>query len=190
MTSRNAYKIVLFGPESTGKSWLAEQLAMHYQTVWAAEYARTYLETKKKYYDFYGKGSDEICTPDDILPIVIGQIAREDDLFPFAKNHLFFCDTNPLQTAVYVKHYYHSVYAWLESVIEQRTYDLYLLTNIDIKWQPDPLRDRPFERESMFQCFESFLINRKLPYQTITGTNENRLTCAVNAVNNFLNTIA
>nr|WP_317045233.1 ATP-binding protein [Formosa algae] len=45
----NNLKIVLFGPESTGKTVLAKQLAAHYNTVFVPEYSRTYaLEKLKK----------------------------------------------------------------------------------------------------------------------------------------------
>ena len=58
-------KIVLFGPESTGKTTLAKQLAKHYNTVWVPEYAREYLQ--KKWDD-----TKEICTLDDLIPIAVG----------------------------------------------------------------------------------------------------------------------
>ncbi len=179
------FKIILFGPESTGKTWLAERLAKHFNTVWLEEYARTYLETKKKYYDFYSNGSEQICLQEDILPIVLGQMATEDIQIKYA-NRLIFLDTNPLQTKVYVNYYYKSEYTWLLKILEERIYDFYLLTDIDIAWQPDELRDRPNNREEVLHLFKNELDTRRLPYQIIKGTDEERLKNAIEAVDNFL----
>lgn len=166
-------KIVLFGPESTGKTWLAQHLAARFGTVWVPEYARTYLEAKQKYYDFYSKGSSEICTQEDILPIVLGQIATEDALAAFAQRFVFY-DTNPLQTKVYVNHYYKTDYRWLLDILQERHYDHYLLTGTDIPWQPDPLRDRPESRGELWQLFENELKSRKLSFNVIEGNFEER----------------
>ena len=91
-------KIVLFGPESTGKTTLAQSLANYYQTNWVEEFARDYLQ--KKYDD-----SGLICEPKDIMPIVEGQLKLEKKKALNAKKFLF-CDTNPLQTYVYANAYY------------------------------------------------------------------------------------
>ncbi|MFN0049719.1 MAG: AAA family ATPase [Cytophagales bacterium] len=175
---RSPIKIVLFGPESTGKSVLSEQLAKHFGTIWVAEYARNYLESKKKYYDFYSKGSEAICLQEDILPIVLGQIAFEDLQIQSAKKYIFF-DTNPLQTKVYVNYYYKTEYTWLLKILEERSYNLYLLTDIDIEWQPDLLRDRPENRVELFNLFEKELKTRQLPYETISGSDTERLKNAI-----------
>lgn len=181
---KNILKIVLFGPESTGKSVLAQQLALHYETQFVAEYARTYLEAKKKYYDFYSQGSDEICLQEDILPIVLGQMAFEDAQIQSAKKLIFF-DTNPLQTKVYVNYYYKTEYSWLLKILEERQYDFYLLTDIDIDWQPDPLRDRPKSRTTLFHLFENELKNRNLQYSKVCGNNDERLANAISIINEF-----
>ncbi len=179
-------KITLFGPECTGKTWLAKRLAHHFNTNWVAEYARTYLELKKKYYDFYSKGSEEICLQEDILPIVLGQMAMED-LQTKSANQMLFFDTNPLQTKVYVNYYYKAEYAWLTKILEERHYDFYLLTDIDIEWQPDTLRDRPNDRNGLFQLFKNELDVRQLSYNTIDGSNKERLKNAIKAINTAFN---
>ena len=161
-------KIVLFGPESTGKTTLAKTLAQQYNTQWVPEFARTYLQ--KKYND-----SAEICEPSDLMPIVKGQIQSENKLAQQAYQFLF-CDTNSLQTWVYAKVYYEDFHnPTLEACVNQHHYDYYFLNYIDTPWVEDDLRDKPHERKSMFLIFENELIKRNLPYTILKGSLKERL---------------
>lgn len=178
-------KIVLIGPESTGKTVLAQKLAAYFGTLWVPEFARAYLDIKREVYDPYGRKSEEICQPQDIPPIVIGQIAQEEAMAAQA-NTVLFCDTNPLQTKVYNNYYFNRNDEWLSQVVSNRKYDLYLLTQIDIPWIPDNQRDRPNDRGSLFQLFQSELINNKLPYYEIAGDYDNRVVCAIEIVEKWL----
>ncbi|MEM9648577.1 MAG: ATP-binding protein, partial [Bacteroidota bacterium] len=69
----NLIKVVLFGPESTGKTTLSQQLARQYNTVWVPEYAREYLQNK-------WNNERKTCEPKDLLPIARGQIRLENEL--------------------------------------------------------------------------------------------------------------
>lgn len=178
-------KIVLYGPESTGKSSLALALATHFEEPKADEFARFYLETKKKYYDLYQPSSDTICAQSDILPIVMGQLYGEHTAMESSKN-VVFLDTNPLQTHVYVQHYYDTRYKWLEDILRASHYDLYILCNTDLPWVPDPLRDRADQRETLFSLFENELVLRRLPYKTVKGDFAQRLREAIAIVEEFL----
>lgn len=172
-------KIVLFGPESTGKTTLAEQLAAHFKTVWVPEYMRSYLQEK-------WNSKAEKISKEDLLPIAAGQIALENKLVQKANNFLF-CDTNLLELHVYCTYYYNG---WCPSkiteAIENQQYDFYFLTDIDIPWQPDDLRDRPNDRLGLFRNFEEALISRQLPYKVLSGTQENRLTSAIKMLQKYL----
>lgn len=165
-------KIVLFGPESTGKTALAKALAEKYNTQWVPEFARDYLQKK---YDEVG----EICAIEDLTPIVEGQNKLENDLLKQAKKILF-CDTNPLQTWVYAKVYYPNFeVSEIGKALKQKafncSYDLYLLTDIDVPWEEDVLRDKPHEREIMFEHFQKQLFDLNLPFHKISGNLEERI---------------
>lgn len=179
-------RIVLYGPESTGKSTLAEELAKHYQTLWVPEFARGYLDFKREVYDPFGRKSNEICQPQDIPHIVIGQIVQEESMQQQAHRFLF-CDTNPLQTKIYNLYYYHRTDDWLEKIIHERPYDYYLLMDIDIPWEPDPLRDRPNpeDRIQLFNLFKKELDTHSFPYSIITGTESSRLEQAISIINSL-----
>ena len=172
-------KIVLFGPESTGKTTLAKDLAAHFDTEWVPEFSRDYLQQK------WDK-EQKICEIPDILPIARGQMALENQKCRTAKNVLF-CDTNLLETVVYSRAYYED---YCESSVLKHAlkaqYDLYFLTYIDVPWVEDDLRDRPQQRELMFSKFQKALEENNLPYVLLKGTHRERFATAVKIVEKLL----
>lgn len=172
-------KIVLFGPESTGKTTLSRQLARHYNSVWVPEYAREYLQNK-------WNNERKTCEPKDLLPIAIGQIKLENELAQKTDSVLI-CDTDILETKVYSEAYYLGTCdPILETYALKNTYDLYFLTYIDTPWEPDDLRDKPNERERMFKAFEDALIKYKRPYVLLKGSKKERLELAVKHIDKLL----
>mgnify|MGYP001205535389 CR=1 FL=1 len=175
----NLVKIVLFGPESTGKTTLSMRLAEHYNTVWVEEFARPYLQS------VWDK-EQRICQPKDILPIAYGQIALENSLAKKAEK-LLICDTDLLETKVYSEAYYGGfVQPLLEQAAIKNTYDLYLLTYIDTLWVADDLRDRPKQRLEMFQAFKKTLDDYNRPYILVKGNKEDRLKKATEAIDKII----
>lgn len=175
----NLVKIVLFGPESTGKTTLSIQLAKHYNTVWVEEYARPYLQK-------VWNQERRTCEPKDILPIAFGQMALENRLAKRADKVLI-CDTDLLETKVYSQEYYGGfVDPLLEKGANESEYDLYFLTYIDTPWEPDDLRDRPEQREEMFNAFKQALEDNKRPYILLKGDKETRLKTAIEVINKVI----
>ncbi|GAB5398721.1 MAG: hypothetical protein Aureis2KO_03060 [Aureisphaera sp.] len=161
-------KIVLFGPESSGKTTLAKALAQIYQTEWVPEYMREYLQEK---WDVHR----ELITKEDLIPIAQGQIERENENASRANSYLF-CDTNLRELKVYCEYYYKGFCP--EPILEacrNENYDHYFLTQIDVPWEKDDLRDRPDDRSTLFRTFESELITNHLPYTLLEGTLEERI---------------
>ena len=177
--SANCIKIVLFGPESTGKTTLSRQLARYYNSVWVPEYAREYLQDK-------WNNERKTCEPKDILPIAEGQIKLENDLAKKTDSVLI-CDTDLLETKVYSEAYYSGTCdPVLEKYAIENTYHLYFLTYIDTPWEADDLRDKPKHRLEMFEAFENELIKYKRPYILLKGNKSVRLKTAINHIDKLL----
>jgi NadR type nicotinamide-nucleotide adenylyltransferase len=175
----NIVKVVLFGPESTGKTTLSQQLARHYNTVWAPEYAREYLQNKWNNYR-------KTCEASDLIPIAIGQMKLENDLAKKADKVLI-CDTDLLETKVYSQEYYGGfVDEKLDKAAKENQYDLYLLTYIDTPWEADDLRDRPEQRKEMFAAFEKALKDHNKNYIILKGDKKTRLKKAIKAIDTII----
>ncbi|BAO54685.1 AAA family ATPase [Nonlabens marinus] len=171
-------RIVLYGPESTGKSTLANQLAAHYQEPQVSEFARVYLQEKMD-------RTGTVCSFGDIVPIAIGQRESENKAATQA-GRLLFCDTDILETYVYSTIYFNRAPQELVRSLKASSYDLYLLMDIDTKWTPDDLRDRPQERKSIFKKFQQTLEEFKQPYKIITELGHQRFLNAIAAIDDLL----
>jgi NadR type nicotinamide-nucleotide adenylyltransferase len=175
----NIVKVVLFGPESTGKTTLSKQLARYYNTVWAPEFAREYLQKK-------WNNERKTCEADDLIEIAIGQMKLENKLAKRADKVLI-CDTDLLETKVYSEEYYGGfVDENLDKAAKKNQYDLYLLTYIDTPWEEDDLRDRPGLRLEMFTAFENALKKHNCNYIVLKGDKDTRLKNATKAIDKII----
>ncbi|WP_418653517.1 AAA family ATPase [Tenacibaculum soleae] len=178
-TKSNLVKVILFGPESTGKTTLSGQLARYYNTVWAPEFARKYLQDK-------WNNERKICEQKDIIPIAEGQIKLENDL-ALKADKILICDTDLLETKVYSEEYYGGfVEDELDEAAIKNEYDIYFLTYIDTPWEADDLRDRPEQRLQMFTAFENTLKKYNRPYVLLKGDKETRLKKAIEVIDELL----
>ena len=175
----NLVKVVLFGPESSGKTTLSRQLARYYHTVWAPEFAREYLQNK-------WNNERKTCEAEDLIPISIGQMKLENKLAKRA-DKILICDTDLLETKVYSEEFYGGfVDEKLNKAANENQYDLYLLTYIDTPWEEDDLRDRPEQRLEMFNAFETALKKHNRPYILLKGDRETRLKNATEAIDKII----
>ena len=170
-------KIAMFGPESTGKTTLAIQLAAHYETEWVPEFARDYLQDK-------WNNSKEICDVSDMMPIAYGQTRLENLKLKTAHNYLF-CDTNLMVTKVFSDVYYNYCNPLLNKAAQKHKYDLFFLTDIDVPWEKDDLRDRTTGRESVFSVFKQSLIDNNKPFITLSGNKDLRLQNAIKIIDDL-----
>jgi NadR type nicotinamide-nucleotide adenylyltransferase len=169
-------RISITGPESTGKSWLAEHLALHYQTKWVPEYAREYLEKIKRPYSY-----------NDILMIAQNQF--EEETSHESETHLLFCDTDFCVTSIWCNVKYGKCHPWITSELNQNHYALYLLCDIDLPWQYDPLREHPDMRKELFEMYQNLLEEKHFNYKVVTGTGKQRLLNAIRFVDEYLHSV-
>ncbi|MFP5040370.1 AAA family ATPase [Parasediminibacterium sp. JCM 36343] len=173
-------KIVIIGPESTGKSTLSELLAKHYHTVWCPEYAREYLLEHGTDYTF-----------DDLLTIAKGQLALQKEYETLVLNteqkkgssRLLFIDTDMHVMKVWCEFVFGQCHAFIEEAIKKQQCDLYLLCNIDLPWVADELREYPDEgpRIELHAIYKHILENQPVPWVDISGNYKQRLQKAIDA---------
>ena len=170
-------KIVIIGPESTGKSSLCTQLASHYKTDWVKEYAREYLLENGTAYTF-----------ENLLEVAKGQIELEETAIENmlqSDTGLLFIDTNMYVMKVWCEFVFEKCHHWILNTIVERKYDLYLLCNIDLLWVKDELREYPdlVTREKLYHHYKDIMLNQQVPWIDICGNYEERLQKAIDAVN-------
>lgn len=165
-------RILILGPESTGKSTLAAALADYYQEPWVPEVARAYLEKLNRPYHF-----------DDLLHIGRQQMQLEDELARDATHYLF-CDTDLRVIQLWSQHRFGKVDSWVLEELERRSYELILLCATDLPWQEDPLREHPEleMRQQFFQVYQQLAQASGFPWVCISGEFEERLNTAVQAI--------
>ncbi len=165
-------RVAVTGPESTGKSRLAEELAIHFHTTWVPEYAREYLSTLQHHY-----------TIEDIIAIAKGQKENEQQAVQHSRG-LVFCDTDMLVTKIWAEHAFHQCPEWIEKSFTEDPYDFYLLCDVDIPWMQDPLREHPHLRSFFFSWYEKELIRAGFPYGVVSGSGHKRTANAINLLRN------
>ena len=181
-------KIVIIGPESTGKSTLCTQLADHYQTIWCPEYAREYLLLHGANYSY-----------EDLLVIAKGQLALEEEYttkaiakweaegrktaFP-----LLFIDTDMYVMKVWCEFVFGKCHSYILDKILENKSDLYLLCNIDLPWVKDELREYPDleTRQQLYRIYKDILNSQPVPWVEISGSYEDRLRAAIDSIDSYL----
>ena len=153
--------ICLYGPESTGKSVMAQHLAALYRTEWVPEVAREFV-------------SSNVFTVEDIIKIGHAHVARIKEKTKTA-NKFLFCDTDIITTQIYCNHYLHTVPPVLFELEKQVRYDAYFLFDVDVPWIADGMRDLGHQREKMLETFKRQLDVRGIPYFWVRGNWEQRL---------------
>ena len=175
-----AVRVCVVGAESTGKTTLAEDLARHFETVWVPEYGREYSERKLAAEGGYDFRSEEFAH------IAARQCELEDEAARRA-NKILVCDTDAFVTSVWHRRYMNARSTEVEEIVARhRRPDLYVLTDIDTPFEQDGTRDGEHVREWMHQIFAEELRAQGLPYQSVTGTREERLRQSVGYIEELL----
>ena len=182
-------KIVIIGPESTGKSSLCQQLAVQYSALWVPEYAREYLAKHGMNYTY-----------DDLLHIAKGQINLEEEYTKKTEEHLrsqlsgltshvpLFIDTNMYVMKVWCEFVFGKCHQWILDQIKIRSYDLYILCNIDLPWIKDELREYPDveTRQVLYTIYKNILQEQTIPWVEVSGDYNERFLTAKNEVDRLI----
>jgi len=165
-------KIAILGPESTGKTVLAEQLAEHFNSHWVPEYARNYVENLKRPYTY-----------EDICMIALKQIEEEQEAGknPSSAEYIFF-DTELIITKVWFSYRFGKVPDFLTNQLNTGFFDLYLLCTPDLPWEPDPVREHGEDREYFFNWYKKEIEQTGKPYVIVEGLGDKRLQNALNGL--------
>ncbi|MDD3876343.1 MAG: ATP-binding protein [Bacteroidales bacterium] len=163
-------KIAITGPESTGKSSLAEFLAGHFKTIWVEEYARTYLTNIDRKYTSHDL--------DFIAKTQIKNIKKAEE----KTDKMIFADTELLVMKIWYENAFKKCPDWIISELENQKFDLYLLCQTDISWHSDPLREHPHLRSYFFNLYKKELELKKWPYVIISGIGNKRNQIAIDAI--------
>lgn len=165
-------RILILGPESTGKSTLAENLSACFEEPWVPEFAREYLDKLNRAYCY-----------EDLVQIGKGQVALEDELAKKANKYLF-VDTDLRVIHIWSEHRFGKTDPWVLDQIKERKYDLILLTDTDLPWTPDPQREYPeLEMRNYFlDLYRDLAEQSGFPYYLISGNRDERLKKAVKLI--------
>jgi HTH-type transcriptional repressor of NAD biosynthesis genes len=166
--------VCFYGPESTGKTVMAQKMAQRYQTEWVPEVAREIITSNN-------------FNREDIINI--GRAQTERVFFKARKaNRILFCDTDLITTQIYSRHYLGVVPPVLYELEKMITYDRYLLFDIDVPWVRDGLRDLGSEsqRKMMFETFKQELVRRHIDYRLIQGSWQEREDAVVQEIDLLL----
>lgn len=163
-------KVAIVGPESTGKSELAKQLADHYKTEWVQEMARPYLEKQSRPYQMQ-----------DVEKIARLQLEEEDRQVKSAGSILI-CDTTLLVIKIWMQNSFNDCPGWIIDSVQSRPYDIFLLTDIDLTWEPDPLREHPNQRQFFKDWYIEELNQLGANWRLISGIGFARFQNAIQAI--------
>jgi NadR type nicotinamide-nucleotide adenylyltransferase len=173
-------RVVVAGPESTGKTTLARELGAHFATAWVPEFARDHLDRK-----YEGAALSPPCREEDLPEIARGQLAAEDEAARRSSG-VILCDTDLYATWFYAEEYFGGCPQWIRATASARRYDLHLLLDADVPWVADPQRDLPHRRASMLAWLRRKLEADGRPHRLVSGTWEERHRAAIEAVETAL----
>jgi HTH-type transcriptional repressor of NAD biosynthesis genes len=172
-------RVVIVGAESTGTTSTALQLAEHYRTLWVPEYGRDYTEARR------ALGAKGAWRSDEFVHIALIQQRNEDEYAKHA-HRVLFCDTDALATCVWHERYMYSWSKEVEAIADKRRYDLYIVTQPDIPFVQDRIRDSAHLRDWMTTRFIEEIEKRKVPHILLAGTMEERMKMAIERVDKLL----
>ena len=167
-------KIVITGPESSGKTTLVEALSIRLEIESIPEFARSYLENLNNKYKY-----------EDLLIIAKEQQKAIDN--KVQKGNLLIVDTDLLTIKIWSEYKFGKCDEWIIQTLNLKKPDLYLLCKPDIPWEADPLRENQNDREELYQIYQEEIRKLEAPSVEISGSKEHRLSISIEAIQELIN---
>ncbi len=169
-------RVVITGPESSGKTTLALDLARRLHGACVPEVAREFLADLGRPY-----------VEEDLIGIARAQVAKEEAMSAtLGASGLLVCDTDLITIRIWSEEKFGRCDQWIEQQTQERAYDLWLLCSPDMPWEPDPLRENPHDRDRLFGLYEDMLKGLERPYLIMQGDRGRRLAEASKAIADLL----
>ncbi len=136
-TVKSPVRIILTGPESTGKTMLCVHLTTLYKGEYIPEYARDYILSLNRRYTY-----------DDVIHIAKKQCELMKEYLAHSCNYIF-VDTYLIITKVWLSRVFRKIPEWIDMEIADTKDALYLLCKPDIPWEPDAVRENGGEMRNI-----------------------------------------
>jgi len=166
-------KISITGPESSGKTTLALEMARFFSFAYVPEFSREFLRSGGK-----------ISSGKDLVSIAKNQIESENRAMQTSDTII--CDTDILVLKIWNQERFMPVHPALKALLKHHNYDYILLCVPDILWEPDPLRENPTDRERLFDLYEKNLHENHIQFDLITGQGPSRSELAKKLISRYL----
>jgi NadR type nicotinamide-nucleotide adenylyltransferase len=168
------FKVAVVGPESTGKSATSAFLAEQFNCLWVPEYAREYCSAL-----------DREASLEDEINMFHGQLKLEQNYIQASTKPLLICDTTILNVKIWCDYVFHQTPDFIVDEIHHHPYDLYLLMDIDLPWEDDPLRNFKDKRSVFFEIFQKELRDLRATFEVVTGLENDRFFRALEIVQHY-----
>ena len=167
-------RVVVTGPESTGKTVIARKLSGYFTGHYVEEFARTYIESLGRPYVF-----------EDVVAIAREQLSKRAEMKLKTDQWVFF-DTDLIVTKLWFDLVYNKCPKWLEDEVEEPFMDLYLLCYPDLPWVEDPVRENGGERRFfLFEKYKEELEKNGFSYYIVRGSGEDRFKSAIEGIQRY-----
>ena len=168
-------KLIITGPESSGKTTLFNQLTSFYNITGVDEYAREYIANLKRDYNYQ-----------DILEIAKVQFTNELKIYNSNQN-FFISDTDLLTLEIWCEIKYKKCHSFISDNLRKHLPNIYLLCSSDIPWEFDSQRENPNNRLELFKIYENKIKSLGVDYRIIKGDKATRLNTVKTIINDIVN---